>query len=182
MAPSEFEQTESGSPRSGEPVYLVVGKLHRPHGLRGEIVMEVLTDFPERLRPKKTVFIGDNHQAAQISQVRVHGRGLLVKFQGIDKPDSALHLVNQMVYVPMESIPSLPSGEYYFHQLVGLKVIDREDHPLGFLEEIIETGANDVYIIRNENGSEILLPALESVILEVDLDRKIMRVNPPDWA
>ncbi len=170
-------QAGSGSPPVGEPVYLLVGWLRRPHGVRGEILMEIITDFPERLKQGKLVFIGDDHAPHTISARRHHNDGLLLTFDGFTDRDLAGELRNQGVYVRAEGLPELPEGEYYHHQLIGLDVIADTGQLLGILVEIIETGANDVYVVRDESGREILLPAIPPVVLDVDLDSATMRVR-----
>lgn len=181
MVPPETDNHSSGSPIAGEPVFLVVGKLHRPHGIRGEIVFEVITDFPERIRARKTVYVGPDHEPLQIAGVRNHGVDLIVRFTGIDDPESAAKLRNQMVYVKSDSLPKLPEGEFYFHEIIGLSVVDAQGKALGRLEEILETGANDVYLVRAESGEELLFPAIDGVILEINVEQGIIRVNPPEW-
>ena len=165
-----------GSP-DGEPVYLVVGFLRRPHGVRGEIIMDVHTDFPERLQSGRKLFVGEEHKPMSLSGSRPHAKGLLVKFKGIETPEAAGELRNQWVYVKSTDVPDLPEGKLYQHELFGFQVVDENNVSLGELVEIIETGANDVYVVRNEVGKEILLPAIPSVILETDTTRRLMRVH-----
>jgi 16S rRNA processing protein RimM len=165
-----------GSP-DGEPVYLVVGFLRRAHGVRGEIIMDVHTDFPERLQSGKKLFVGDEHQPMTLAGARPHAKGMLVKFEGVETPERAGELRNQWVYVKASDLPSLPEGKLYQHELFGFAVEDENGIPLGELVEIIETGANDVYVVRTESGKEILLPAISSVILETDPARRLMRVH-----
>src|SRR5919109_4747844 len=152
-----------GSP-DGEPVYLVVGFLRRAHGVRGEIIMDLHTDFPERLRSGRKLFVGEEHKAMTLAGARPHAKGMLVKFKGIETPEAAGELRNQWVYARAADLPSLPEGKLYQHELFGFHVVDENGDPLGELVEIIETGANDVYVIKGESGSEILLPAIPSVI------------------
>lgn len=171
----------TGSPRPGEPVFLAVGFLRRPHGIQGEILMEVLTDFPDRLRSGKLVYIGENHQPLHITHKRSQDQALLLTFAGIDTPEAAGNLRNQRVYIKADVLPELPEGEYYHHQLLGLKVINEDGLEVGTLTEIIETGANDVYVATSVEGKETLFPAIESVILDVDLGGNEMRVRLPDW-
>lgn len=160
----------AGSPPTGEPVFLVIGKIHRPHGLKGDVVFEVITDFPERLRPGVTVYVGDEHKPVVILRRRSHSSSLLLRFEEYEDPTLLSSLTNKYVYVRADDRPALPEGEYYHHQLLGLQVITDQDQILGKLEKILETGANDVYIVRSENGPEILLPAIDPVILKIDLD------------
>jgi 16S rRNA processing protein RimM len=178
MAPrSTTATTKTGSPPTGEPEYLVVGFLRRPHGVKGEMLMDVHTDFPERLKTGTTVYLGDQHQPMVIANRRGHAKGLLVRFRGIKTPEKAGLYRNTWVYVPTAGRPELPEGEYYHHQLVGLKIVTDEDRELGTLVDIIETGANDVYVIRDTDGKEILLPAIPPVILDVNLAERQMRVH-----
>jgi 16S rRNA processing protein RimM len=168
--PSQANQQLAGSPVEGEPLFLVVGKLRHSHGLRGEILMEVVTDFPERIRPGNNLYIGDNHQPMRIASCRVHSGNLLLAFDGIDTPEEVGQLRNQWVYVPASDRPPLSEGEYYHHQLLGLEVTSEEGAELGKITHILETGANDVYVVRSDSGKEVLLPAIQSVILNIDLE------------
>lgn len=165
-----------GSP-SGEPVYLVVGFLRRAHGVHGEIIMDLHTDFPERLQSGRKLFLGEEHKAMTLAGARPHAKGMLVKFKGIETPEDAALLRNQWVYVRAADMPRLPEGKLYQHQLFGFHVVDENGDPLGELVEIIETGANDVYVVRNATGGEILLPAIPSVVLELDSERRTLRVH-----
>ena len=179
--PSEQNIPTTGSPPSGEPVFLAIGRLQRAHGLRGELLMEVLTDFPERIVPGKKVYTGEGHTLRTFRSVRSMNQGALVAFEGFDSPESAGELRNQMVYVRTDELPELPDGEYYHHQLLGLTVVDQDGKSLGQLMEILQTGANDVYIIKSPEGVEQLLPATNEVILKVDLNQNIIQVKPPEW-
>ena len=158
-------------------MYLVVGFLRRAHGLRGEIIMDVHTDFPERFRSGRALLIGEERRPVRLASARPHAKGLLVKFEGVETPEDASQLRNQWVYVTATDVPSLPEGQLYQHELFGFAVVEENDQPLGELVEIIETGANDVYVVRNENGKEILLPAIPSVILETDPAHRLIRVH-----
>ncbi len=122
---------EPGSPPDGEPAFLVVGKLRHPHGVHGEILMEVITDFPERLQSGMTVFVGEDHQPQRIRSLRGHGRGLLLTFDGFTTPETVGALRNAMVYVPTADRPPLPEGEYYHHQLLGLRVVSDDGQRAG---------------------------------------------------
>jgi 16S rRNA processing protein RimM len=165
-----------GSP-DGEPVYLVVGFLRRAHGVHGEMIMDLHTDFPERLRSGRKLFIGNEHKPVTLTGARPHAKGLLVKLKGVETPEDVVAFRNQWVYVKSTDVPSLPEGKLYKHELFGFTVVDDAENRLGELIEIIETGANDVYVVRDESGKEVLLPAIPSVILETDPARRLMRVH-----
>ena len=168
----------SGSPIVGEPEYLVVGYLRRPHGLHGEMVMEVYTDFPERLKPATEVYIGDSYEKQLISNVRIHNEGLLIKFRDLETPEFAGRYRNQSVYVRAADRPALPDGLYYHHELIGFKVVDEKEELIGLLLEIMQTGANDVYVVRRADGREVLLPVIASVVIAVDTVNRQIRVRP----
>ena len=166
----------SGSP-DGEPVCLTVGFIRRPHGVRGEMVMDLHTDFPERMKSGRKLLIGEDRQLMTLDSARPHQAGLLVKFNGIDTPEDAGRFRNQWVYVKSSDAPQLPEGKIYQHELFGFQVVDENNQVLGELVEILETGANNVYVVRNEAGREILLPAIPPVILDVDPARRLMKVH-----
>jgi 16S rRNA processing protein RimM len=170
------QQQTSGSP-TGEPVHLVIGFLRRPHGVSGEIIMDIHTDFPERIKSGRKVLIGEKKQPHTFDTVREHKDGLLVSFRGIDTPEDAGKFRNQWVYVKATDVPPLPEGQVYKYQLVGLDVVDDNGNALGKITEILETGANDVYVVKNDAGKEILLPAIPSVILNTDMEQRVMKVH-----
>jgi len=170
------KQQPSGSP-AGEPVHLVIGFLRRPHGVRGEIIMDLHTDFPERIKSGRKVLIGEKHQPLTLDTVRPRADGLLVSFRGVDTPEDAGKFRNQWVYVKAAQVPPLPEGQHYQYELIDLDVVDENGAPLGKLAEILETGANDVYVVRDDSGREILLPAIPSVILDLDMDRRLLKVH-----
>ncbi len=168
---------KTGSPPVGEPEYLVVGFLRRPHGVKGEILMDVHTDFPERLKVGVTLFVGEERIPMKLASRRPHQSGWLIRFRGLDTPEQAGRYRNTWVYVRTADRPPLPPGEYYHHQLLGLTVVTDRGQPLGTLVEILETGANDVYVVRDEDGRETLLPAIPAVILDIRPADRFMRVH-----
>jgi 16S rRNA processing protein RimM len=175
------KQSSNGSPNPGEPSFLVVGRLRRPHGIQGDLTMEVLTDFPERLHIGKTLYIGDNYTPYVVEFMRPHDKLLIIGFEGIYGREEASLLRSQYVYVPIESLPSLPEGEYYHHQLLGLHAYNDTGEELGKLSQIIETGANDIYVVRTDEGKELLFPAIKEIILEIDIANKKLIVKPLEW-
>lgn len=175
------QDSTTGSSSPGEPVFLAVGRLRRSHGVIGEMLMDVLTDFPERLRVGKVIYVGDAHEAMHISGIRGHDREMIIHLKGISNPEETARFRNALVFVKASDLPELPEGEYYHHQLIGLSVVDEAQSILGRLDSILETGANDVYVVKTPEGKELLLPAVEDVILEVDLAKRQMTVRPPEW-
>ena len=170
------KENASGSPE-GEPVYLAVGFLRRPHGVHGEMMMDLHTDFPERLKSGRELLVGEGHRPMILSSARSHQSGMLVRLKGVETPEHAGQFRNQWVYVRAADVPPLPDGQIYQHELFGMQVIDETGKALGEVVEIIETGANDVYVVKDVDGHEILLPAIPSVILNLDPARRLMRVH-----
>jgi 16S rRNA processing protein RimM len=185
MTPASFEGSRKtlkpGSPQTGEPEYLTIGKLRRTHGVRGEIIMDALTDYPETITVGMTVYIGAHHKQQVVSSVRPADRTFLIAFEGFDDCDKVGIFRNQFVFVKTRDAAPLEDGKFYQHEVVGMNVMDDSGTSLGKISEIINTGANDVYVIQPESGEEILIPAIKSVILEIDTSKGKMRVRLPEW-
>jgi 16S rRNA processing protein RimM len=165
----------------GEPLYLAVGRLRRPHGVEGEILMDVLTDFPERLHVGRTLYAGPNHEPVKLSGLRGPENEKIVRLVGYDTPETVGRFRNVILYVPVSELPKLPEGEYYHHQLLGLSVVDEAGQELGRLDQILETGANDIYVVKTPENKELLLPAIEEVVLEINLEKGQILVRLMEW-
>lgn len=160
----------AGSPPTGEPAFLVVGKLRRPHGTRGEILMEVWTDFPERIKAGDLVYIGSSYQPITIRSLRWNNKMMLLTFQDHSTPEEVGILRNQWVYVRADDRPELEEGEYYHHQLIGLWVREESGGVIGVVSDILETGSNDVLVVKLEGSPDVLLPMIDSVVLNIDIE------------
>lgn len=174
-------QNEAGSELVNEPAFLVLGKLRRAHGVQGEIALEVLTSMLDLLGENCVVFIGDGYQPHTIEKTRWKQSLLLIKFVDIEDRDSVSELTNQLVYISADQLPDLAVDEVYYHQLLGLEVVFLDGEPIGILEQILETGANDVFVVKDPTGKEILIPFVESFIHDVDLDQGKIFVLPFEW-
>jgi 16S rRNA processing protein RimM len=159
---------------------IVVGRILGPHGVRGEVKVEPLTDNPARFRRGSRLFAGD--QTLTVAAARQAERHLLVRFESLLDRTAVARLRGVMLEVLESELPALPEGEYYRHQLIGLTVVDTEGHTLGTLEQVLETGANDVYVVRTPDGGELLLPATPEVVLRMDANAGRLVVSPPDWT
>jgi 16S rRNA processing protein RimM len=166
----------SGSP-TGEPVYLTVGFIRRPHGTRGELIMDIHTEFPERLCAGTKVFLGEDHQPMKLASTRAHGNAMLVSFCGLDLPEKVGYLRNTWVYVTAVDRPPLPGGKVYQHQILGMRVITDDGQELGHLADILETGANNIYLVETLDKKEILLPAIPDVVLDINLQKGEIKVH-----
>ncbi|RMF30166.1 MAG: 16S rRNA processing protein RimM [Chloroflexi bacterium] len=162
-----------------EPRYLAIGRIVRPWGVRGELKMAVLTEYPERLLHLRRVYVGPYAVPYQVVSVRFHRKAAILRLVGCEDRETAETLRGQLVQVPLEEAVPLEEDEYYEHQILGLEVETPEGEWLGVVTEIITTGSNDVYVVQGPEG-ELLLPALEDVVLEVDLERGRLLVVVPE--
>lgn len=148
-----------------------IGRVTGVFGIKGWVKVFPLTDFPERFKVLKEVYcnVSGVVQRFVVESSRPHKAGYLLKFRGIENPDQAKELRQALVQIDEDDIYPLPEGFYYHFQLRGLQIYDHELGFLGVLSEILETGANDVYIVESPRFGEVLIPALKKVILKVDL-------------
>ena len=163
-------------PPEPRPGYIAVGFVRGPHGLNGELKVEPLTDHPQRFQPGATLQAGD--RACKVLSSRLHQKALLLQIEGIDTRAQAESLRDLLFEVPESELPALAEGEYYRYQLIGIEVVDGEGQPLGRLAEVLDTGANDVYAVRNDEG-ELLLPAIDTVVKQVNVAAGRMVVEVP---
>lgn len=176
-AGASSQSGQAGAHVSAPPAFLLVGVLNRPHGVRGEMIFSVMTDFPERLKPGTRFYLGMEHQPVTLKSTRHHNRGMIVALEGFESREAVDHLRNRNVFVSAEDLPPLPNGELYLHQIFGLKVVTDEGQDLGIVADWIETGANGVLVVRNEEGAEYLLPDIDDVVLKIDLEAQLMTVH-----
>jgi 16S rRNA processing protein RimM len=179
---NEAKVRKSGSPQSGEPLSISVGKIRKPHGVMGEVVFEPFPEYAVVLKKGEILLVGKKKDPYTIRSIRKMDQNYLIAFQGLDDCDVVGHLRNQLVYFKPEQLEALPTGKHYPHQVLGMQVIDEQGESVGRLVEVLITGANDVYVVKKEGtDNEILLPAIESVILKVDSDKKVITVRLPIW-
>ena len=173
------ENAVSGSEgNTSEPEFLVVGQIIRPHGVRGEVGMKIITAYPERLPQFETLYIGPEYRPYAFRRMRRHGDGMIVRLEGVPDRNTAETLRGMFVYIPIGDAVPLEEGEYYLFQIEGIRVIIEDtQQELGRLTDVIETGANDVYVITTPDDREILLPAIPEVIKQVDTIAGVMVVH-----
>jgi len=164
--------------------YLAVGQIVGPHGIKGEVKVAPLTDFPERFRAGNRVFLGvttgeTDATPTEIAAARPHQDRWLVLFSDIKDRNAAESLRDQYILIPEEEAMPLGEHENYAHDLIGLDVETADGQALGKLVEILFTPANDVYIVRGPQG-ETLVPATREVVLQVDLAAKRMTIALPE--
>jgi len=168
-----------------EPHYLVLGKIERPHGVRGEIRMRIMTDYPERLRDLKQVYLGtDPHKEEArlytIDTLRFHQGNALLRFKETTDRNDADLLRGLLVMIDLANAVPLEDDEFYLYQIIGATVITDEGQTLGTVKDVIETGANDVYVLKSPDYGELLIPVHDETLLDVDVDARQITVRLPE--
>ena len=158
---------------------LQVGVMNSTHGIRGEMKVFPTTDDPKRFRKLKSVLLdtGREHIELKIENVKFFKQFVILKFEGYDNINDIEKYKGKSLYVTRENAVRLKKDEYFIADLIGMTVLNEDDTELGKLTDVIETGANDVYVIELIDGKELLLPAIKQCILSVDVDSMIMKVH-----
>lgn len=169
--------------RVENPSHLIIGEVLRPHGIHGEVRVRILTDHPERIAQLGTVYLGSGVGAKDLKpysleKVRLTPEYGLFKFHGIDDRNAADRLRQRTMMIDIENAVPLEAGEFFLYQLIGLNVLLEDGRSLGHIAEVIETGANDVYVIKPSEGKDLLIPAIPDVVLKTDVQAGTMLIRP----
>lgn len=157
---------------------LIVGYFGKSHGVKGWIKVHSLTDPPENILdyfPWQTQF-SDEWQVIKISGAKRQGQQIIVKITGCESPEQAKTYANLPIAIHRHQLPALPPGEYYWIELIGLKVLNEKQEELGYVESLMETGSNDVLVVKG--GRTRLLPYTQEVIKAIDPAQGTIQV---DW-
>lgn len=158
---------------------VIIGRVGRPHGVSGEVSVAPMTDFPERFHKLAGVYVGDERRT--VARARCHGDRVLLTFDGCDSREAAAALGGQYLSVDRDEAMPLRDGEFYLFDLIGLDVVDEQGHALGTVADVLQPGANDVYVIRpTGGGDEILLAAVDEFVRDIDLAAHRMVVRLPE--
>ena len=159
--------------------YLELGQIVNVKGLKGEVKVNPFTEDSTKFERIHKVFIKqkNNMTEYEIEDVGYSKNQVIIKFKNIDTIDEAETLRNSYILVDREVLGELPEGVYYIADLIGLKVFTEENEYLGIVDDVFSTGSNDVYVVKNENGSEKLLPGIDEVIKNINLEEGKIIVN-----
>lgn len=163
--------------------YVAVAEVIRPHGIKGELEILPLTDFPERLAPPRRLSLGPGEREFSILQARPKGKRMLLLLSGVADRGTAEGLRGRRLFVRVADLPPLPEGQYYLFQIVGLTVYTADGQPLGRVKEVLKTGSNDVYVVGDERrpgARDVLIPATREAVATIDLEagRLVLRDLP----
>ena len=165
------------------PEQLVIGEILRPHGVRGELRMRVLSKQPQDLKSLRYVYLADGEDAVRervaVSNLRFNKAYALLKLAGVSNRDQAEELRGKLVICDIAQLPPLDDGEYFLFQLVGMRVV-ADGVDVGKVREVLETGANDVHIVDSDKHGELLIPAHEQTIDDIDFERGVIEMTLPE--
>lgn len=169
-----------GNSGIAERELVAIGKVLRVHGVHGEVKVQSLSDVPRRFETLTTVVVASPAGARREMDVRAcrkMAHDYLVAFEGIETPEAAASLVGSLMQIPEERLAPLPDGRYYQHDLVGMAVRTEEGTLVGTLADILPTGANAVFVVREAAGREHLIPATSEVVRQVDVPGRLMTIR-----
>ena len=161
---------------------MLIGKIVGIHGIKGTNKFRSYAESLAVFSPDRSILVRDLHgreASYEINWVKPHTGTPLISFKGISNRDQAKALIGGELLIPQSELPELDGDTYYWFELIGIEVYTKSEEFLGRIESIIETGSNDVYVVKMDE-KEVLIPALESVVLEIDLQHNRMQVDLPE--
>lgn len=162
--------------------YLQIGEIVNTHGTKGEVKVVPLTDDPGRFDVLKQVYLdrGGSLETLKIQGIKHFKSTVILKFAGIDTMEAADALKGLFLQIDRKNAVKLPGDSYFICDIIGSSVQDMSGAVIGKLEDILQTGSNDVYIVRKDDGGQLLLPALKSVVKEVSVEKGVIKVIVPE--
>lgn len=159
--------------------YLEAGKIVTTHGIKGEVKIMPYTDYPELLCDFERLFIGKNHEEIIVERSRAFKGMVIAKLEGINTPEDAAKLRNKLLYMHRDDL-DLDEDTYFIQDLIGIEVSDADSGFLyGKITDVMQTGANDVYVIKGDDR-EYLVPAIPEVVISTNIDENTMTIRPLD--
>ena len=161
--------------------FLQVGVISSTHGIRGEVKVFPTTDDPMRFKKLKKVLLdtGRERVELEVQSVRFFKQFAIVKFKGIDNINDIERYKGKGLFVPREDAVPLGEDEYYIADLIGMEVFTEDGH-FGVVKDVMETGANEVYIVESNEHGEVLIPAIRQCVLDVNVEEKKMKIRLMD--
>src|SRR5437588_6968295 len=150
---------------------MVIGEVAGPFGVRGEIKVQPLTDFPDRYKTLKHVFLGRERREHAVTGTRKHQGRILLKLQGVDTPEQVAALGHADISLPRSEAVDLPEGSYYLDDLIGVLVRTTDNQDVGPITDVLRTGSNDVWIVASGTQS-VLIPAIADAVQELNVKEK----------
>lgn len=151
---------------------LEVGKIVNTHGLRGEVKVVPWTDYPEVFEDISTVYIKkkSEYEKLTLKGIKYQKNNLIVKFSEIQDINEAEKYKNQVLYAEREALGELPEGTYYIADLIGLEIVKEDGEKVGVVADVFNTGSNDIYDVKREGKKNLLIPVIDEVVLNIDIE------------
>ncbi len=157
--------------------YLMVGVISNTHGVRGEVKVYPTTDDVNRFKKLKEIYMGDEKAPLHIQSVKFQKNMVILGFKEYTSLNEVEGLRNKELFVDRAHAVKLQKDEYFISDLIGMKAVTDEGKTLGEVQDVLQTGANDVYVVKTTDGKEVLLPAIKECVLNVDMNERVMNVH-----
>ena len=159
--------------------YIEVGKIVNTHGLRGDVKVIVWMDSPEDFETLEHVYIETRFETKRltIQRVRYQKNNIIAKFEEFDDINDVEQFKNKVIYADRSELGELPEGVHYIVDLIGLKVVSEDGVEIGVISDVFNTGANDIYDVKREGKKNLLLPVIDDVVKEIDIDGGTVTVH-----
>lgn len=164
----------------GDDTLITVGRIVRPHGIRGDVKVTPITDWPERFKEFHLIYLERSNEKSgwvQIEQARMLHNHIILKLSGIDSRGKAETLKNAELRVRGQDLPSLPEGHYYVHDMMGMTISTMDGRIVGSVVDVIQMSLQDIYVVEAD-GKEVLIPAVETFIKKVDTKKRMIWIDP----
>ena len=181
MTPKQLPKNSKKTEKMTKEECYEVGRVIKPHGLKGEVQVLLDVDYPEEYEDMESVFLAIKGELLPyfIERIKITTNVVIVKFDGIDNSEAALKLKNAVLYLPENLLPELEEDGYYFHELVGFEVIDAEKGNIGKVITVYSLPAQNLLAIEHK-GKEVLIPMADEILQVVDKEKKQIQVNLPE--
>ena len=159
--------------------YIEIGKIVNTHGLRGDVKVIVWMDSPEDFESVQHAYIGSgtDKRKLTVEMVRYQKNNLIVKFKELADINEAEPLKNSVLYADRDELGELPEGVHYIVDLIGLRVVSDTGEDIGVISDVFNTGANDIYEVKREGKKALLLPVIDDVVKDIDIDAGMVTVH-----
>ena len=157
------------------------GKITKTHGLKGEVVLWLDVDFPEDYEDLESILLEERGELVPyfMESYRLSGNRAIVKFEDIDTFEKAELMINLQAFLPLEDLPELDKNQFYYHEIIDYKVIDKNLGELGTVQTVHSMQAQDL-LVMDYKGKEVLIPVISEIVLNADKEAKVLNVNLPD--
>jgi 16S rRNA processing protein RimM len=166
--------------------FIAIGKIIGAHGIKGNLKIHSYAESLSPFEAGTRICVKDARgweKKYHVKWVKPHSKGILLAFKGVDDRASAEKLIGSRLLIERETLPELEADAYYWSDLIGLSVFSKDEDYIGRIKAVLPTGSNDVYVVESvdsDHKEEVLIPALKSVVLDVDLEKQVMIVDLPD--